>query len=180
LCLAFLAFSYSSRVYLKSSVFLVRNFAVGTLFSVLSVSYAQENTPIPTQPARPPIRTLVDQLSPQERTELRKQLRQHAREHGPAQQTPSQNAPQSGPSLVAPRIYPNSNPNPAPVAPTVSQPNVGNSKDADRLSGIERQQLRAQLREARMREEQERRERDSIQIQRGKGGGAKPNQPPGK
>jgi uncharacterized membrane protein len=148
---------------LKSLVFLFRSSAVATLFSVVSVSYAQENTPNSAQSARPPMRALVDQLSTQERMELRKQLRQHAREHGSIHQAPS------------------AIPNPAPIAPTpIISPAVGNPKDNDRLTGIERQQLRAQLREAKMREEQERQDREAKQNQRAKSGGGKPNPPPAK
>jgi uncharacterized membrane protein len=181
-----------SRLNLNSFIFLFRSCAFATLFSVVSVGYAQENTPLPAQSARPPMRSLVDQLSPQERMELRKQLRQHAREHGSTQQVPnqgaspmpSQAAQQSNPNVVLPRILPSASPNPAQNSPTSTNPPIaGNPRDTDRLSGIERQQLRAQLREAKMREEQERQDREAKQNQRAKGsnsGGGKPNPPPAK
>ena len=118
-------------------------------------------------------------------------LRQHAREHGSTQQAPSPIAspavPQGNPNVMVPRTFPSAIPNPAPSAPTVANPpNAGNSKDTDRLTGIERQQLRAQLREAKMREEQDRQDRqdrEAKQSQRTKGGnngGGKPNPPPAK
>jgi uncharacterized membrane protein len=173
---------------LKSFGILMRSFAIATLFSAVSVSYAQENTPIPALSVRPPMRALVDQLSPQERMELRKQLRQHAREHGSTHQapgpTPSQAVQQGNPNVMVPRILPSAIPNSAPSAPVAANPpNAGNPKDTDRLTGIERQQLRAQLREAKMREEQERQDREAKQSRRTKGGnsgGEKPNPPPAK
>jgi hypothetical protein len=161
--------------------------AVAAFVGAASLALAQEHSPFPVPQARPPMRTLVDQMSPQERMELRKQLRQHAREHGPIPQSAPAGAPQINRPQPMPPVIQNSNAqnsnaqkpqqqNPAP------QQNSNSAKETDRLTGIERAQLRAQLREAKMREEQDREIKQPRRNNGNKGGNGdgRQNQPPPK
>jgi hypothetical protein len=156
--------------------------AVAAFVGAASLALAQEHSPFPVPQARPPMRTLVDQMSPQERMELRKQLRQHAREHGSMPQTAPAGAPQINRPQPMPPVIQNLPPqNPPPQNPAPQQ-NSNSAKETDRLTGIERAQLRAQLREAKMREEQDREIKQPRRNNGNKGGNGdgRQNQPPPK